>query len=244
MAEKKKYHWLKLPDNFFKRHDIKIIKQMDNGEKYVIFYQQLLLESISHDGELRFSELIPYDEKMLGIITDTDIDIVRSAMKLLVDLGMVQILDDATIFMTDCEKMIGSDKTSTERVQKHREKLRLECESMVIEDETQCNVSETFPSNSISNSNSLSITNKKEPKKFIPPTYEEVVEYACERGSFDQARVFFDYYSTGDWKDREGKQVRNWKQKFISWCSRNQTPKKKDNRQSLHEMIESGVFDE
>lgn len=212
----KKYHWLKLPENFFKRHDIKIIKQMDNGEKYVIFYQQLLLESISHEGELRFSDLIPYDEKMLSIITDTDIDIVRSAMKVLTELGMVQILDDATIFMTDMEKMIGRDN-GTERVRKHRERLKLSTSS----DVTECNVTVTLPSNSNSISNSNSKSNKSK-----TPTYAEVIEYAEQRGRKDLAKLFFDYYEAGNWKKKDGKPVIAWKQQFITWESHNPAPVK------------------
>ena len=224
MAEKKKYHWLKLPDNFFKRHDIKIIKQMDNGEKYVIFYQQLLLESISHEGELRFSELIPYDEKMLAVITDTDIDIVRNAMKLLVDLGMVQILDDATIFMTDCEKMIGKDESSAERVRKHREKLRLEEEN----DVTKCNVTVTLPSNSNSNSISNSISNIKEGKNIIPPTIEMVQEYCQERNNQVDPNTFYDFYETKGWKVGTNK-MKDWQACIRTWEKREKKAEKGGN---------------
>lgn len=246
-----KYHWLKLPDNFFKRHDIKIIKQMDNGDKYVIFYQQLLLESISHDGELRFSELIPYDEKMLSIITDTDIDIVRSAMKILTELGMVQILDDATIFMTNIQRMIGRDD-GAERVRRHREKVKLLEES----DVTNCNVTVTLPSNSISNSNSNSnipndintnIPNdtippkpKKEHKAKVPKppkSFSDVEEYAKERGVPHLAKGFWDYYGAGDWYDGKGEPVLAWKQKFVTWQQREE----KKNGSSTAHLFEKAV---
>lgn len=58
-------------------------------------------------------------------------------------------------------------------------------------------------------------------KEFVPPTYEEVVEYAKSRGREDLAKVFFDYYDVGDWKDKDGVKVKNWKQKFVSWENRN-----------------------
>lgn len=58
-------------------------------------------------------------------------------------------------------------------------------------------------------------------KEFVPPTYEEVVEYAKSRGREDLARKFFDYFDTGDWIDSKGNKVRNWKQKFITWESNN-----------------------
>lgn len=56
--------------------------------------------------------------------------------------------------------------------------------------------------------------------RFIAPTYEDVLAYASERGNSGLARRFFDFYSAGDWHDISGKPVKNWKQKFISWESR------------------------
>ena len=58
MAEVKKYYWLKLEKNFFKRHDIQIIEDMENGKDYVLFYLKLILESMNHEGRLRFNDLV------------------------------------------------------------------------------------------------------------------------------------------------------------------------------------------
>ena len=109
MAESKKYYWLKLKRDFFKRHDIRIIEEMPNGKDYILFYLKLLLESIDHDGNLRFSDAIPYNEQMLSVVTNTNIDIVRSAMKIFIELNMMDILDDKTIYMTEVDKLIGSE---------------------------------------------------------------------------------------------------------------------------------------
>ncbi len=61
----------------------------------------------------------------------------------------------------------------------------------------------------------------KEVKKvsaFKPPTLNDVKNYAEERKkSYEFAKKFFDYYSAGDWKDKDGKKVVSWKQKFITW---------------------------
>ena len=105
----KRYFWLKLNRYFFKRHDITIVKQMPNGEKYICFYLQLLLESIDHGGSLRFSETIPYSEDMLSAITSTDIDTVRCAVKIFTELGMMELQDDGTLYMNQLEAMVGSE---------------------------------------------------------------------------------------------------------------------------------------
>lgn len=124
MAEAKKFYWLKLNKDFFKRHDIRIIEEMENGKDYILFYLKLLLESVNHEGHLRFSETIPYNEKMLSVITNTNIDIVRSAMKVLLELKMIEILDDSTIYMAEVLKITGSETAAAERMRKSRQNQR------------------------------------------------------------------------------------------------------------------------
>lgn len=128
MGDGKKFYWLKLKRDFFKRHDIRIIEEMQNGKDYVLFYLKLLLESIDHEGSLRFSDTIPYNEQMLSVVTNTNVDIVRSAMKLFIELGMMSICDDQTIYMAEVDKLIGSavDNDGANRVRRFREKQKQE----------------------------------------------------------------------------------------------------------------------
>lgn len=139
----KKYYWLKLKKDFFKRHDIKIIEAMPNGKDYILFYLKLLCESLDHNGNLRFSDNIPYSEEMLSVITNTNVDVVRSAIKVFTELNMMEILDDKTIYMIEVNNMLGSESESAERVRKHREKEKmLQCNANVTEcndNETKCN---------------------------------------------------------------------------------------------------------
>jgi len=53
--------------------------------------------------------------------------------------------------------------------------------------------------------------------KFIPPTLEEVEAYCKERNNKVNPKSFFDYFTTGGWKDSKGNPVKNWKQKIITW---------------------------
>jgi len=118
----KRYYWLKLKRDFFKRHDIRIIEEMPNGKDYILFYLKMLLESIDHGGHLRFNETIPYNEQMLSVITSTNIDLVRSAMKVFLQLKMVEILDDETIYMTEVRKMTGAETAWAEKKRLSRER--------------------------------------------------------------------------------------------------------------------------
>jgi phage replisome organizer, putative, N-terminal region len=124
----KKYYWLKLKRDFFKRHDIQIIEDMPNGKDYILFYLKLLCESVDHEGNLRFSDAIPYNEQMLSTITRTNIDIVRSAVKVFTNLQMMEFLDDGTIYMCEVDKMIGSESywASQKRLQRQANSNQLD----------------------------------------------------------------------------------------------------------------------
>jgi predicted phage replisome organizer len=122
MSDPRSYYWLKLKRDFFKRHDTKIIRSMENGEKYLIFYLTLLVESIDHNGKLRFSDTVPYNDSMLSTITDTDIDIVRSAVKIFCELGMMECFDDGTFYMAKVVEMTGCETEWAEKKRLYREK--------------------------------------------------------------------------------------------------------------------------
>ncbi len=137
MAEKKRY-WLKLEKDFLDSKYIKIIKGTPNGTDYILFYLALMLASVDTVGHLRFTELVAYNEQMLASLTDTNVDIVRSAMKLFQELGMIRILEDGTIFMPEVPRLTGKESESAERVRSFRERqkqIALQCNN----DVTKCN---------------------------------------------------------------------------------------------------------
>ena len=118
----KKYYWLKLKRDFFKRHDIRIIESMPNGKDYILFYLKLLCESVDHEGKLRFSDTIPYSDAMLATITDTNVDVVRSAIKVFIELHMMDVMDDGTFYMCEVNKMIGEETYWAQQKRAQREK--------------------------------------------------------------------------------------------------------------------------
>ena len=136
MTEGKKKYWLKLNKDFLKSPQIKVIKGMPNGKDYIIFYLALMLESVETVGHLRFTSLVPYNAEMLASVTDTNIDIVRSATKVFCELGLMRIFEDGTIFMPQVPEMTGKECDSAERVRLFRERQKLlQCNT----DVTKCN---------------------------------------------------------------------------------------------------------
>ncbi len=117
MAEysKEKLFYLKLNKDFFDKHYIKILETQDNGDKYVLFLIKLMCESISHNGYLRYNESIPYDEKMLSAVTNTDIDVVRVAIKLFQDMEIVEFTENKTIFIPCVQQLTCSTTKGAEK---------------------------------------------------------------------------------------------------------------------------------
>lgn len=205
MADKK-YYWLKLKRDFFKRHDIRIIEEMPNGKEYLLFYLKLLVESIDHEGELRFSDTIPYNEQMLSVITNTNIDVVRSAMKLFVELKMIEVQDDATIFMAEVNKLVGSEWASAERMRNLRRKQQASlCDTNVRESDTEKELEKEVDKEK-----------EKYKRQFTKPTLEEVQAYCLERGKGVDAQKWFNYYSANGWKVGKNP-MKDWKAAVRTW---------------------------
>jgi len=74
--------------------------------------------------------------------------------------------------------------------------------------------------NNINNIKRESKERETPPPKMKTPTLEEITEFAQSKGRADLAPKFFDYYEQGNWHDREGKPVKNWKLKFITWLNK------------------------
>ena len=134
MAEKK-YHWLKMSKGFLKRHDCKMIKRR-LGFEGLIYYISLLLESIDHDGHLRFSKLTPYDVETLAEAIDADYDEFKKLYKLLIGKNLMLCLEDGTFYLPYVTDNTGREGQSAERVRRYREKINaLQCNG----DVTECN---------------------------------------------------------------------------------------------------------
>ena len=132
----KKYYWLKLNIDFFDREEIKLIEGMPNGKDYIIFYMKLLLKSTNTDGRLMFKDIIPYTDEMLATITNTNIDVVRSAVKMFIQLGMMEKLDDGALFMIETQNMIGCETEYAKKKREYREKMK----QGLLEDKTEDNI--------------------------------------------------------------------------------------------------------
>lgn len=206
--DNKKYYWLKLNKDFFKKNEVKIIESMSNGKDYVLFYLKLLCESTSHNGELRFSETIPYNEDMIATITNTNVDIVRQAIKIFRELGMMEVYDDGTLYMAEVSKMLGCETGKAKRMREYRNSQKLiggsnepKC-SLEIDIEKDIDIDKEIDNNKT--------------KKFTKPSIEEIEQYCRERHNNIDAKHFYDYYESKGWVVGKAK-MKDWRAAVRTW---------------------------
>ncbi len=78
------------------------------------------------------------------------------------------------------------------------------------------------------------------PKRFHPPTLEEVEEYCAEKGYRIDAERFIAYYASIGWKVGGKAPMKDWRSAVVSWAHRDKgggSPKKKS-RSILNQMSE------
>lgn len=91
--------------------------------------------------------------------------------------------------------------------------------------------------------------NNKTYKSFVAPTKNEIEAYCKEKGYKIDISYFMSYYATGKdgkWIDRDGKPVKNWKQRVVTWASRDASrrtlPQSVKNDKANWQRDESGGF--
>lgn len=201
MAEKK-YYWLKLPRNFFGKHYIKILRAKENGELLVLFYMWMLTEAIDHEGRLRYSEDIPYDEEMLAEASGFALHIVTQALQQFTKLQLVITESDGTLFMPKSIEMIGSESASAQRVREYRERKNSKEEKSETVENTESNDNVTKCNSDVQKSNiekelekELEKENKKGGKRETTQSIFErlLPEYTISDVMADKLREWFKY---------------------------------------------------
>lgn len=201
MAEKK-YYWLKLPRNFFGKHYIKILRAKENGELLVLFYMWMLTEAIDHEGRLRYSEDIPYDEEMLAEASGFSLHIVTQALQQFTKLQLVITESDGTLFMPKSIEMIGSESASAQRVREYRERKNSKEKKPETVENTESNDNVTKCNSDVQKSNiekelekELEKENKKGGKRETTQSIFErlLPEYTISDVMADKLREWFKY---------------------------------------------------
>lgn len=210
MAEPKKYYWLKLKSDFFNSKRIKKLRKMAGGDTYTIIYLKMQLLSIKQDGLLQWTGLEDNFAAELALDLDEGIEDVRMTLMYLESCGLIETSDNVNYFLPYAIENTGSETGAAERMREMRKRNNVT--PLLHGRYTEIDIEKELE---IEKDKEIDI--KQKPKRFVPPTLEEVESYCKERNNSVDAKAFYDYYSAGEWKDSKGNPVKSWKQKLITW---------------------------
>lgn len=168
-----------------------------------------------------------YSVSGLSAIRKESYDTIRTILKELEDYGYL----NRTQIKNEKGKFVDVEYTIYEKpLPKNPITEKPITENPLTENYAQLNT------NKVNTNISKYLNNKKEniKEKFKKPTLEEVEAYCKERNNTIDAKRFFDYYETDNWKD-----VKNWKKKLITWemhQPKTKEEKKRDKQREIEEI--------
>lgn len=134
MADGKKQYWyLRVKQDFYKSDELVILQSMEDGYLYSDILMKMYLASLEDEGRLMFRGMIPYSPEMLATITRHQVGVVKEALRNFQKLGLIEILDDGAIYMTDIQNFIGRSSEEADRKRNYRARIEAEKQLPVAE---------------------------------------------------------------------------------------------------------------
>ncbi len=221
-AEKKRFYWIKLKENFFDLETIDWLISQKNGCEYIVLYQKLCLLTANKGGNLQMQVgemLIPYDINKIARDTKFDIDTVIVAMELFKKIGLIYEQENGVLHIPYVNELVGSETSGAKRVREYRQRKALQCN-------TECNADVTQEIENREKRLEIRDIEKEEEKehkadkpprtRFTPPTLSDVQNYCFERNNNVDAQRFIDYYTSNGWKVGKNS-MKDWKAAVRNW---------------------------
>lgn len=182
------------------------------------------LLAMKTDGILRWTGLENDFASELALDLDEDTENVAVTLQYLLSCGLAETDDNTAFFFPYAVENTGSEVSSTIRSRECRARAKaLQCNTDATPLQQNCNVEKEIDIEIEIEKEHTAKPRKKKP--FVPPTLAEVEAYCKERNSSVDPKKFWDYFNAGDWMDSEGKPVKSWKQKLITWEGRDSNGK-------------------
>lgn len=125
---RKRYYWLKLPDDFFRQKPIKKLRRIAGGDTYTIIYLKMLLVSLKNEGKLFFDGVEENFTEEIALELDEEEENVKVTVQFLMAQGLLQLIDESEYELTECSRMVGSESASAERMRRLRDKKTSQCD--------------------------------------------------------------------------------------------------------------------
>ena len=117
----RRFYWLKLPEDFFRRGYIRRLRGREDGDRLVLVYLEILLAALKTEGVLTADSPEDFAED-LALELFEDASDVETVLDYLSERGKIAIVDDDKYQLMDCEDMTGSETDSARRKRNERRK--------------------------------------------------------------------------------------------------------------------------
>lgn len=225
--------WIKICSDIFDDEKILLIEQMPESESLIVIWFKLLCLAgkQNNSGVFMINERIPYTEEMLASIFRRKVDVVRMAIKVYEQFGMIEIID-GVITIPNWGKHQNFDKIDQKNeymknyMQAYRQKqIAKTCK---VNGKTNCKVNVSLADIEIEEE--IDIYKEKDKKekinanapprpKFIKPSVAEIQAYCNERHNSVSAERFYNFYESNGWKVGKNS-MKDWKAAVRTWEQR------------------------
>ncbi len=124
MSDNRKYYYLKLKENFYNSETMVILESMQDGLLYSNLLLKMYLMSLKSGGILMLNDHLPHTPQTIATFTRHQVGTVERALKVFLEFGLVEILNDGAYYMADIQLLIGQSSTEGERKKKERMRLQ------------------------------------------------------------------------------------------------------------------------
>lgn len=125
MADKR-YYWIQLKEGFFKQKEIKKLRKIAGGDTYTVIYLKMLLKAVQQGNRLYFEGVEETFHEEIALELDEDPENVKVTIAFLERQGLIRVLSEDEVLLSQCEEMVGSESESAARVRRYREKKALQ----------------------------------------------------------------------------------------------------------------------
>ena len=124
----RRYYWLKLPEDFFRRGYIRRLRSMEDGDRLTVIYLELLLAALKTDGALACDGGDDLAEE-LALELYEDAAEVETVLDYLLKKGKLLRKNDSEYHLTDSEELTGCETSDARRMRdlRSREKETAPC---------------------------------------------------------------------------------------------------------------------
>ncbi|HZJ96731.1 MAG TPA: phage replisome organizer N-terminal domain-containing protein [Oligella sp.] len=225
--------WIKIVSDIFDDEKILLIEQMPESESLIVIWFKLLCLAgkQNNSGVFMINERITYTDEMLAAIFRRKVDVVRMAIKVYEQFGMIEIID-GVITIPNWGKYQNFDKIDLKNeymrkyMQTYRQKqIKKTCKAN-SKTNSKTNGKVNVSSADIDLEEDLDIYKEKEIKEkvavapsrsqFVKPSLKDIQAYCNERGNYISAEAFFNHYESNGW--RVGKTaMKDWQSAVRGW---------------------------